>query len=475
MMEVFPGAEDFPRRTRQEEFQSVGGIPLPFGDIPGTTYARYSFHRGWLDFGLLRNGIQVAPPANGLAIVVIHYRAYRVTAVPPSAASIQRMEFPGMPDDYGYLLLRVTEPARIRAFVDTGTARRVLQRFLLLLGAVLASSLLIAILVRAKLLPDDAARAANLLILLATIYILISALGSENVLAVAFYYAGRLAVPAALLAVGLTYILGRFAYYPAVRAKMSIPFYEYSAQVLRQVFVVTAPILAYLFLDSFLDILWVSLAVFGVFFVVVTLLSPMMVRWLFHARALNAEERESISLYSRRHGARIRAFYEYTPRYTFSPNAFVAGVFPFNRALFVSTHLLGFLTPEERESVMAHELAHARFHHPFWLFALTLGYLGAAGGLVSLLPGAYADLWMAGLVLVGALLFFAVSRAFERQADRAAASEFGNVYLSAIRKLYSTAPETGTPRFEYLLTHPSQRRRFEAIEQWISSAPLKSS
>lgn len=478
---MFPeAAEDFTRRSRIEEFQSEGGIPLPFGDAVSNHYVRYSFHKGWLDLGLMRTGILVKPVTDKSAgeeapVVVIYHRAFQLRIEPSLGASVQAIHFSGQPENYGYVLLRVREPVRVTALPDPDVLRHVTFRFFAVFGAVVLWSLLTGLLFRARRISEEVARAGNLLVLLTLLYFLFVALGSENVLAIAYYGAGRVAIPAVFVLFGLAYIVSRWAHYPAVRVRMPIPFFEYAGQVLRQTFLVTAPILIYLTIDSFVDSFWVSLVAFGLFFVVVTLVSPLTVKWLFRGRPMNAEARQAIEQYCRQSGVRIRHFYEYTPRYTFSPNAFVAGVFPFNRALFVSTHLLEFLSPDERASVMSHELAHARFHHPFWLFALTLGYLSAAGGLVSLLPDRYASFFIGGVVGGGALLFFAVSRAFERQADRAAAAEYGEVYLSAMEKLYSTAPEAQATRLEVLLTHPSQQRRFEAIRKWISSAALKSS
>ncbi|MHA2620172.1 MAG: M48 family metalloprotease [bacterium JZ-2024 1] len=472
---IFPGARGLAQKSVIEKFQTEDGIPLPYGDIPGEKYARYTFRRGWADLGLMKQGVRIHTDSENRVIVVIHHRAYQVFVVPEVASEVRELEFEGRPPEYRYATVTILKSARIVARPDAGVTQRVATRFMALFCVVVAFSFLWGIMVNKKLLTEEVARAGNLMLLLAIIYALLSALESENVLAVAFYYAGRLALLATVGAFGLIYTAGRWAYYPGVRAKMPIPFGEYAVQTVRQATLVTAPVLAYLLLDSFLEEFWISLAMLAGFFATMTLISPTIIRWLFRAVPMNETTRERFHKLCQQRRVPMRAFYEYSPRYTFNPNAFVAGVVPFNRALFVSTHLLSLLTPEEQESVMAHELAHARRHHPFWLFAVSLAYLSLAGWLLSWLPEGWSNLWTAGAVLVGALFFFSLSRWFERQADMVAATEFGEVYLRAVRKLYSATTETESTRFEYLRTHPSQHRRLAAIQQWISSAPLKSS
>lgn len=472
---LFPGTRDLARKTRVEEFRSDGGIPLPIPHIPEKHYTRYRFRRGWADIGLLGHGILVQPPAEGATLVVVYHRAYRIRRFPEGAASVEELDFADNSDEYRYALIRATQSVRIGAAPEPEIARKLMGIFLAFAILVVGLCFMIGQMVLRKMLPESTGRTVNLVVLLVLIYALMSALHSESVLAIGYYIAGRLTLPAIFTAIGLIYILGRWAYYPGVRADISIPFSEYAIGVARQAFLVSAPILVYLLVDSFLETDWVSIAFLGVFLAAMTLFSPFVLRWMFRARPLEGSVREQVAGFCRRKGVRIRSFYAYTPKYKFNPNAFVAGVLPFNRALFVSTHLLSLLSPQERNSVMAHELAHARYHHPFWLLSGMLVYLTVAGAIVSILPESWFDYGSAGVVMIGALLFFALSRAFEHQADRVAAAEFGEIYLQALKKLYSTAPEPEAPTFEYFLTHPSPRRRFEAIQQWISSAPFKSS
>ena len=115
-------------------------------------------------------------------------------------------------------------------------------------------------------------------------------------------------------------------------------------------------------------------------------------------------------------------------------NAALAGLGKTRRVLLADT-LIDSFTPEEIEGVLAHELAHHRYHHitlflvlgtaaawivfhftaavsRIWVDPLGLTGIGDPAGLPALL------LWLSVLGLVGLPLQNGISRRFERQADR---------------------------------------------------------
>ena len=133
-------------------------------------------------------------------------------------------------------------------------------------------------------------------------------------------------------------------------------------------------------------------------------------------------------------------------------NAALAGVGKTRRVLLADT-LLEQFTPEEIEGVLAHEVAHHRYHHitkglvlsavgswlaflmtaaaaQRWLPALGLDGLADPAGVPALL------LWFSLLGLLGMPLQNAVSRHFEWECDRFAVRETPpQVFASALRRL----------------------------------------
>jgi Zn-dependent protease with chaperone function len=102
-------------------------------------------------------------------------------------------------------------------------------------------------------------------------------------------------------------------------------------------------------------------------------------------------------------------------------NAAVMGVLGPLRHILLTDLLLVLLDPRHLEAVTAHELAHARRHHLFWLLLLVTVLLAAlhqAARLAGPLPPGGA---MAVALLVLPLPFGGICRRLERQADASAA------------------------------------------------------
>ncbi|MBB6431097.1 M48 family metallopeptidase [Algisphaera agarilytica] len=105
-------------------------------------------------------------------------------------------------------------------------------------------------------------------------------------------------------------------------------------------------------------------------------------------------------------------------------NAAVMGLFGRVRFILLSDGLLDQVNEREVEAVMAHELAHVRMRHLWWLLisaAAGVGVLSVLGETLLKLGGDWPAWVQAGLSVVGlvlwALQFGWVSRRIERQAD----------------------------------------------------------
>jgi STE24 endopeptidase len=175
---------------------------------------------------------------------------------------------------------------------------------------------------------------------------------------------------------------------------------------------------------------------------------------------------------------------------TVKANAMLAGLGRTRRVLLGDT-LLGSLLPEEIEVVFAHEIGHHVFHHirkmilaglfysaaGFWVCDRLLATAWAVHG-SGPVPYASLPVWTLPLVLLILTLFGllleplqnAVSRRFERQADRYALERTAlkEAYLSAFRKLAKLNKDDPNPHWlEVLLfhSHPPVGERLAMAEE----------
>lgn len=171
---------------------------------------------------------------------------------------------------------------------------------------------------------------------------------------------------------------------------------------------------------------------------------------------------------------------------TVKANAMLAGLGRTRRVLLSDTLLQGFL-PEEIEVIFAHEIGHQVFHHMRKLLVALLCYsaagLWACDRLLIILSGGPVDyahfpvatlpLLLLALTVFGLLLEplqNAVSRHFERQADRYALERTGlkDAYLSAFRKLARLNKDDPSPHWlEVFLfhSHPPIGERLAMAEE----------
>lgn len=167
--------------------------------------------------------------------------------------------------------------------------------------------------------------------------------------------------------------------------------------------------------------------------------APVMLRRLWDTVPLpEGELRDMLAAMCRRHRVKVRELLLWRT-YGGMINAAVMGVAPPVRYILLSDALLDLLRRDEVEAVMAHELAHVRRRHMFWLLAAAITLIGLLEVGANLVIGAIPwnepypyDLWglplpdaptiaAAALFALGAAMWIGgfgwVSRRIERQAD----------------------------------------------------------
>jgi heat shock protein HtpX len=194
------------------------------------------------------------------------------------------------------------------------------------------------------------------------------------------------------------------------------------------------------------------------------------------------------------------------------PNAFATGRNPRNAAVAATTGLLNYLTADEIEGVMAHELAHVKNHD-----TLTMTITATIAGAISMLanfafffggnrdnnnPLGFVGVLLAAIVapIAAALVQMAISRTREYSADRGGAEISGRprALASALAKIQDYArrlpnadaerspatahmfiinPLSGARMDNLFSTHPATENRIDALlamEGDFGSAPLGS-
>ncbi len=147
------------------------------------------------------------------------------------------------------------------------------------------------------------------------------------------------------------------------------------------------------------------------------------------------------------------------------PNAFVVGWFKPFRFLFFSQSLLHNLTPEQVKAVVAHELAHWKKWHPFLLGIAMIFLVSVALTILEFTPHQYHEFLVFLFFFIGAYLFFALSRNFERQADKFAFRYYDGTFIESLQKISSLLPEEKTLFLHTLQTHPSLQERINWLKK----------
>lgn len=240
---------------------------------------------------------------------------------------------------------------------------------------------------------------------------------------------------------------------------------------------------------------WWWLAATGAFFVVSVVLgqlTPVLILPLFYRiKKLDSPDlTERISRLAEGTGLSIEGVYRMDlSEETVKANAMLAGLGHTRRVLFGDTLLDGF-QPDEIEVIFAHEIGHHVFRH-IWKIMVAGLFYSAAGFLVcdrllaawvsrsggtidyTRLPVDTLPLMLLILTLMAMLfepLQNAVSRHFERQADRYALERTGlnDAYRSAFRKLAKLNKDDPTPHWLDMFlfhSHPPVAQRLAMAEE----------
>jgi len=232
-------------------------------------------------------------------------------------------------------------------------------------------------------------------------------------------------------------------------------------------------------------------AVFTLWFVLLSGLAPVLILPLFYkfTRIEDTDLSSGLTDLCRRAGTKIAGIYRWElSAKTRRANAALMGWGATRRVVLADTLIENF-TPDEVETVLAHELGHQRLHHlsilmvsqailvfvAFFVVDRLYLTLGPWFGLTSLADPAGMPLVVLVCVLVGVIALPGVntlSRSLERAADRYALelTDKGQDFLSALERLgdLNLAEKEVPPVIEFLFhSHPSLARRIAATRAFL--------
>lgn len=170
-------------------------------------------------------------------------------------------------------------------------------------------------------------------------------------------------------------------------------------------------------------------------------------------------------------GVRIEGVRVITMGETKVANALVSGLWPWLRRIYVTDHMLATFSVPEIRAILAHEVGHVRHRHLWWYFAIALGGVFL---ILRMVNAMFEWDWLGNSMLGFLIPFFVyygvafkfLSRRFERQADRFAVAETGDVatFQAALEKL---AEVNGVvkrySKWDIFQTHPPIAERVKAF------------
>jgi len=183
--------------------------------------------------------------------------------------------------------------------------------------------------------------------------------------------------------------------------------------------------------------------------------APLLVRLLWNTSALEQGTlREHLVRLCENHRVRVRKLLVWNTHGTVV-NAVVVGFLRHLRYILVTDRLLDCMSDIQTEAVLAHEIAHVRYHHMFWLIlcfatALTLATIGIACGAFILYPEqvvlnenivtpSWSEYIQVGAsFLIGMCIFGWISRRFERQADTFAVQHLSGMTRASKHDIHIT-------------------------------------
>mgnify|MGYP000008811780 FL=1 len=230
----------------------------------------------------------------------------------------------------------------------------------------------------------------------------------------------------------------------------------------------------------------VASAAFGLFLVVQSVISPVIIDPLFHKFHPLPEGpfRERVVSMADQAGIEVgEVLVADASRRTTRANAYVTGLGNTKRIVFYD-NLLNRFSQREAELVLAHEIGHWRHRHIikgivmgvggalvfFLLYRLILGGYGVPAGHPATVPVLLLFVTVFSLLAMPAQN--AVFRSFERQADRVSLELTGDA--AGAVQLYQNLARTNLADVQphpfirtVLFTHPPAVERISAAEQWV--------
>lgn len=211
------------------------------------------------------------------------------------------------------------------------------------------------------------------------------------------------------------------------------------------------------------------------------IMAPMMMQFLWKTAPLSDEGlKQKLGELTNRSGIRYRDVAVWQTGGFGIANAAVAGIIPRNRRIYVTDALLRNFTPEQIETIVAHEIGHIRHRHMLISGVLVFVHLLSFVFLYQMLGKPIKSILEAHPLLFSILsiLFFIayykiffnyMSRRFEHQADLYAVdlTNKPEIYKSALVNLgyFSSLPKFFRFVLEIFNTHPSLEHRIHFLDR----------
>jgi Zn-dependent protease with chaperone function len=197
---------------------------------------------------------------------------------------------------------------------------------------------------------------------------------------------------------------------------------------------------------------------------------PAVCRWVLKACPINEMPEHAGKIsgtpeIAARMGIRLPKLYVFPTGGEPLANAFILGLIPQLRHIYLSDRLFFQLSKEEAEAVIAHELAHAK-HGDIGINTLAAPVFLAA--LLALGQWVLPDFWqtVAALLILAIILHY-LSRRMEERADLCAvrATAMPDAFISAFTKMTESSqlPKKWS-RADILVTHPDLAKRIRLIK-----------
>lgn len=274
---------------------------------------------------------------------------------------------------------------------------------------------------------------------------------------------------------------------------------EYLAVNMKFLLLPVFPLMAYLALSDLIDRLPLGVRLFFIdnpylYWLVLVLLivalyvkAPQILQGIWRATPLRDPLlRDMLTTLGERNGIRCKEIMVWHTGGARIANAGMAGLLPWSRKIFLTDCLLENFTPEEIETIVAHEFGHIKHRHMWIYLGFSLTYFLAAVLYYAYLAPVWGKMLGEGPMIdaLSTLIFFYLyfvlifrylSRRLEHQADIYAVEITGNpmAFKTSLLKLaeLNYMPRTLRRIFELTLSHPSVEKRIEMVDGFLMGDP----